>query len=170
LVIDQVKSDIEQWLINFVEVPHPALGNWPPCPFARNARLQKKYDVRLGDDVERDLFLFSKKQYMGKNDVIIYAYPPKQYDDAYFNWVIDVVNTSKGFTKRNLLALADHPDTVEEQNGVYFNMGKYALVLLQDKEKLNDHAKMIAHRGYYDNWNEEYLQDVFAHRKDPRIK
>ena len=114
--------------------------------------------------------LFAKKQYLGKNDVIIYAYPPKQYDDAYFNWVIDVVNTSKGFTKRNLLALADHPDTVEEQNGVYFNMGKYALVLLQDKEKLNDHAKMIAHRGYYDNWNEEYLQDVFAHRKDPRIK
>jgi len=168
LVIQQVKADIEEWLINFVEVPHPALGNWPPCPFARNARLQNKYDVRLGDDLERDLFLFSKKQYLGKNDVIIYAYAPKQYDDAYFNWVVDVINTSKGFTKRNLLALADHPDTVEEQNGIKFNMGKYALVLIQDKEKLNDHAKMIAHRGYYDNWNEEYLQDVFAHRKDPR--
>ena len=168
MVIQQVKADIEEWLINFVEVPHPALGNWPPCPFARNARLQNKYDVRLGDDLERDLFLFSKKQYLGKNDVIIYAYAPKQYDDAYFNWVVDVINTSKGFTKRNLLALADHPDTVEEQNGIKFNMGKYALVLIQDKEKLNDHAKMIAHRGYYDNWNEEYLQDVFAHRKDPR--
>ena len=170
MVIDQVKADIEQWLVNFVEVPHPALGNWPPCPFARNARLHNKYDVRLGDDLERDLFLFSKRQYLGKNDVIIYAYPPKQYDDAYFDWVVDVVNTSKGFTKRNLLALADHPDTVEEQNGVRFNMGKYALVLIQDKAKLHDHAKMIAHRGYYDNWNEEYLQDVFAHRKDPRIK
>ena len=170
MVIHQVKADIEEWLINFVEVPHPALGDWPPCPFARNARLQNKYDVRLGDDLERDLFLFSKKQYLGKNDVIIYAYPPKQYDDAYFNWVVDVVNSSKGFKKRNLLALADHPDTIEQQNGVQFNMGKYALVLIQDKAKLHDHAKMIAHRGYYDNWNEEYLQDVFAHRTDPRLK
>lgn len=169
MVISQVKADIEEWLINFVEVPHPALGDWPPCPFARHARLQNKYDVRLGDDIERDLFLFAKKLYLGKNDVIIYAYPPKQYDDAYFNFVVDVVNSSKGFTKRNLLALADHPDTVEEQNGVHFNMGKYALILIQDKAKLQDHAKMLAHRGYYNDWDEDYLKDVFAHRKDPRI-
>ena len=168
MVIDQVKADIEQWLVNFVEVPHPALGNFPPCPFARQARLRNKYDVRIGTDLERDLFLFAKKQYLGKNDVVIFAYAPNQYDDAYFNWVVDTMNTSKGFIKRNLLALADHPDTVETHNGVCFNMGKYALVLLQDKTKLNDHARMLAHRGYYDGWNEEYLQEVFAHRKDPR--
>ena len=47
-------------------------------------------------------------------------------------------------------------------------MGKYALVLIQDKTKLQDHSKMLAHRGYYDGWNEEYLQEIFAHRKDPR--
>tara|TARA_B100000424_G_C22542600_1_gene309015 strand:+ start:22 stop:534 length:513 start_codon:yes stop_codon:yes gene_type:complete len=170
LVINQVKADIEEWIENFVEVPHPALGNWPPCPFARRARLLKHYEVRLGDDLERDLFLFAKKYYMGKNEVVIYAYPPKQYDDAYFNWVVDVVNVGKGFKKRKLIALADHPDTVEEQNGVCFNMKKYALVLIQDKDKLNDHAKLLAQKGYYDGWNEEYLQDIFANRKDPRIK
>ena len=168
MVIDQVKADIEDWLINFVEVPHPALGNWPPCPFARQSRLRNKYDVRPGADVERDLFLFAKKQYLGKNDVVIFAYTPDQYDDAYFNWAVDTMNMSKGFKKRNLLALADHPDTVETHNGVCFNMGKYALVLLQDKTKLNEHARMLAHRGYYDGWDEEYLQEVFAHRRDPR--
>lgn len=168
MVIDQVKADIEDWLINFVEVPHPALGNWPPCPFARQSRLRNKYDVRPGADVERDLFLFAKKQYLGKNDVVIFAYAPDQYDDAYFNWAVDTMNMSKGFKKRNLLALADHPDTVETHNGVCFNMGKYALVLLQDKTKLNEHARMLAHRGYYDGWDEEYLQEVFAHRRDPR--
>ena len=168
MVIDQVKADIEHWLINFVEVPHPTLGNWPPCPFARQSRLRNKYDVRLGTDPARDLFLFAKKHYLGKNDVVIFAYAPDQYDDAYFNWAVDTMNTSKGFRKRNLLALADHPDTVETHNGVCFNMGKYALVLLQDKTKLNEHARMLAHRGYYDGWDEEYLQEVFAHRKDPR--
>ena len=104
----------------------------------------------------------------GKNDVVIFAYTPDQYDDAYFNWAVDTMNTSKGFKKRNLLALADHPNTVETHNGVCFNMGKYALVLLQDKTKLNEHARMLAHRGYYDGWDEEYLQEIFAHRKDPR--
>lgn len=168
MVINQVKADIEQWLINFVEVPHPALGNWAPCPFARRARLNNQYDVRLGNDLEQDLFQFGKKQYMGKYDVIILAYEPDRYDDAYFNFVVDAVNNSKRFKKRNLLALADHPDTVEEHNGVAFNMGKYALVLLQDKGKLHDHAQLLAAKGYYDGWDEHYLEDVFAHRKDPR--
>jgi hypothetical protein len=39
--IEQVKQDIESWIENFVEVPHPALGGFPPCPFARSARLKK---------------------------------------------------------------------------------------------------------------------------------
>ena len=168
MVIDQVKSDIEQWLISFVEVPHPALGGFPPCPYAQQARLRKQYDVRIGKDPVDDLFKFAKKQYLGRMDVIIYAYSPKQFDDAYFNWAVDVANTSKRFKKRNLLALADHPDTVEEHNGVCFNMGKYALVLIQDKAKLEEHARFLAHKGYYDGWDEEYLQEVFAHRKDPR--
>jgi hypothetical protein len=47
-------------------------------------------------------------------------------------------------------------------------MGKYALVLIQDKAKLDEHARVLAHKGYYKDWDEEYLQDVFAHRKDPR--
>ena len=79
------------------------------------------------------------------------------------------MNNSKGFKKRNLIALGDHPDTIEEHNGVRFNMGKYALVLLQDKVKLHNHAKLLALKGYYDGWDEEYLQDVFTHRRDPRL-
>ena len=39
--LEQVKQDIEHWIENFVEVPHPALGGFPPCPFARAARLKK---------------------------------------------------------------------------------------------------------------------------------
>ena len=168
MVIDQVKADIEKWLISFVEVPHPALGGFPPCPFAQQARLRNRYDVRIGQEPMDDLFRFGKKQYLGRNDVVIYAYAPKQFDDAYFNWAVDVANISKGFKKRNLLALADHPDTVEKHNGVCFNMGKYALILIQDKAKLEEHARVLAHKGYYNGWDEEYLQEVFAHRKDPR--
>ena len=40
--IETVSQDIERWIVNFVEVPHPALGGWAPCPYARAARLKKK--------------------------------------------------------------------------------------------------------------------------------
>jgi hypothetical protein len=38
----QVEHDLLKWMEEFVEVPHPSLGGWPPCPFARQARLSKK--------------------------------------------------------------------------------------------------------------------------------
>ena len=55
LELEQVKADILSWIENFVEVPHPALGGWPPCPYARAARLRQSYQVYLGTDPYYDL-------------------------------------------------------------------------------------------------------------------
>ena len=55
LNLTTVKSDIERWITDFVEVPHPALGGWPPCPYARSARLKQSYDIRIGIDPYYDL-------------------------------------------------------------------------------------------------------------------
>ena len=43
-----VQADIESWIVDFVEVPHPALGGWAPCPYARKARLDRDFEVKLG--------------------------------------------------------------------------------------------------------------------------
>ena len=61
MVIDEVKANIEEWLINFLEVPHPALGNWSPCPYARKARLANKYSVRIGTSLAQDMIDVAKE-------------------------------------------------------------------------------------------------------------
>ena len=48
--IERVKQDIENWIVNFVEVPHPALGGWAPCPYARSARMKRSFEVYIGID------------------------------------------------------------------------------------------------------------------------
>jgi hypothetical protein len=50
-----VTADILSWSETFVEVPHPALGGWPPCPFARQARLNRTIQVLTGADPYFDL-------------------------------------------------------------------------------------------------------------------
>jgi hypothetical protein len=47
-MLDQstVESSLLKWMEEFVEKPHPSLGGWPPCPFARQARLSKNIDIR----------------------------------------------------------------------------------------------------------------------------
>lgn len=164
--LEQVKKDIELWIINFVEVPHPALGGFPPCPYARSARLKKSYEVYLGIDPYYDLKNRARWG-MGDREVIIYAYDPAEWNHDLFSASIESANTEH-LLRADILALEDHPDDVENVNGVIMNQGKYALALVQSLSDLNAKAKIMAAKGFYDSWPEDYLQALFQHRQDPR--
>ena len=70
---------------------------------------------------------------------------------------------------RNYVALEDHPDDPEVVNGVVMNNGTYALALVQSLSDLNEKAQLVARKGFYDTWPEEYLTPLFKHRRDPRL-
>lgn len=164
--IETVKADIESWIENFCEVSHPALGNFPPCPYARSARLKRSYEIYLGVDPYYDLK--NRARYgMGNKEVIIYAYDPAEWNHALFSASLHSANT-EFLLAADILALEDHPADVENVNGVIMNQGKYALALVQSLSDLNQKAKLVARKGFYDSWPEEYLQALFQHREDPR--
>ena len=164
--IEQVKKDIESWIVNFVEVPHPALGGFPPCPYARSARLKRSYEVYLGMDPYYDLKNRARMG-MGNREVIIYAYDPAEWNHELFSASLHSANT-EFLLHKDILALEDHPHDVEMVNGVCMNQGTYALALVQSVSDLNVKAKIMANKGFYDTWPEDYLQALFQHRQDPR--
>lgn len=164
--LEQVKQDIESWIENFVEVPHPALGGFPPCPFARQARMKRTFEVYLGSDPYYDLKNRARWG-MGNREVIIYAYDPAEWSHELFSSSIESANTEH-LLRNDILALEDHPADVENVNGVIMNQGKYALALVQCLSDLNTKAKQMAAKGFYHDWPEEYLQGLFHHRQDPR--
>jgi hypothetical protein len=164
--LDQVKQDIEQWIVNFVEVPHPALGGFPPCPYARSARLKNSYDVFIGSDPYYDLKNRARHG-LGNKEVVVYVYDPTEWPHDLFAASLDHAN--KDFLlAADLLALEDHPSDVEIVNGVCMNQGTYALALVQSLSDLDTKAKIMARKGFYDTWPEDYLVSLFQHRKDPR--
>jgi hypothetical protein len=162
-----VKQDIERWIIDFVEVKNPALGNWPPCPYARKARLDNDFEVRLGLTPIHDLVKISK-QGLGGKSVIVIAYNLDHYTHEEFSRDLNLSN--KHFLLPNdLLVLEDHPGDPEIVNGVSMNQGTYALALVQSLSDLNAKAKIMAAKGFYDSWPEDYLEALFQHREDPRL-
>ena len=164
--LETVKQDIERWIVNFVEVPHPALGGFPPCPYARSARLKNSYQVFLGTDPYYDL-KHRARHGMGNSEVIVYAYDPVEWPNELFASSLDHAN--KDFLlAADLLALEDHPNDVEIVNGVCMNQGTYALALVQSVSDLDTKAQLMARKGFYDTWPEDYLQALFQHRRDPR--
>ena len=164
--LEQVRADIESWIENFVEVPHPALGGFPPCPFARQARMKRTFEVYLGSDPYYDLKNRARWG-MGNREVIIYAYDPAEWSHELFSASIESANTEH-LLRNDILALEDHPDDVENVNGVVMNQGRYALALVQCLSDLNTKAQQMASKGFYHDWPEEYLQGLFNHRQDPR--
>lgn len=161
---EQAKIDILLWVTGFVEKPHPALNGWPPCPHARKARLDGQFDIRQGQiDPYTDLM----KAEMGDFMVIAYVYDRNLMSGERFNQQVEAVN--RGFLiSRDIIALADHPDAPEDVLGVRMNQGDYAIVFVQPLSKLNMFAQQIAAKGYYNEWPEEYLNDLFQFREDPR--
>ena len=160
----QARIDVINWITSFVEQPHPALNNWPPCPFARRARLAGEFDLRQGivdpytDLMEVDL--------CGRA-VIAYVYDRNHLTAQEFVRQVEQVNQDC-LIARDIIALADHPDVPEEVMGVSMNQGTYAITFVQSLGKLNQFARSLDTNGYYHNWPEEYLKELFQFREDPR--
>jgi len=165
--LEQVKADIENWIVNFVEVPHPALGGFPPCPFARQSRMKRTFDVFIGTDPYYDLKNRARIG-MGVKEVVIYVYDPAEWPHNLFSTSIAAAN-SEHLLRNDILALEDHPGDIENVNGVIMNQGKYAMALVQSLSDLDTKAKQMASKGFYNAWPEEYLQALFQHRRDPRV-
>jgi hypothetical protein len=166
LNLETVTYDIERWMANFVEVPHPALGGWAPCPYARKARLDRDFEVRLGVNPYFDLKVVAQTGIA--KSVVIFVYESTAYTAKQFHVHIDSAN-QEFLLGQDLLALEDHPGLPEVVNGVSMNQGAYALALVQNLTDLNQKAQLIAHKGFYDTWPEDYLQELFQHRQDPRV-
>jgi hypothetical protein len=165
LDLERVTHDIERWMAGFVEVPHPALGGWAPCPYARKARLDRDFEVRLGVSPYFDLKFIAHAGIT--RSVVIFAYESAAYSYEQFHTQLESANTEFLLAK-DLLALEDHPAAPEIVNGVSMNQGTYALALVQSLSDLDQKARVIAGKGFYDTWPEDYLQELFQHRQDPR--
>ena len=161
---EQAKQDILQWVVEFVEKPHADLNGWPPCPFARRARVEGQFDIRAG---RVDPYTDLRQAELGSFTVAAYVYDAAQFDPDEFDEFVTAANQAF-LLPRNLIALADHPDAPEQINGVIMNQGTWALAFLQPLDKLDEFARVIAQRGYYDGWPEHYLQELFQGRQDPR--
>lgn len=164
--LDTVNQDIELWIENFLEVPNPALGGWAPCPYARRARLEHTYQVRLGTSAYWDLAPLGWQR-IDPYQVVVYAYHKDAVDPGQFVKDVDLANRHY-LVPHDLVALTDHPGEPEIVNNVSMNQGNYALILVQRLSDLDQKASALSNKGFYDTWPESYLEELFRYRTDPR--
>jgi hypothetical protein len=158
LTSEQVQSELLRWMEEFVEISHPSLGGWPPCPFARQARLSKSIDIRQGQDPYNDCV--SLLDYDWSKEVVIFWY--NDIDPELF---LDLVSRANSvLLEKDIVALEDHPATEEIVAGVKMNFGLCPIIILQKNSKLNIAADQLKEKGYYHTWSQSDLDKIVTWR------
>jgi hypothetical protein len=151
VAVAEVTNAITKWVEEVLSKKYPEFNNLPACPFARRALQDKKVEIKFPPIcIENDL------QSLEHNEVIIYVFDKQLTDCVTLSELTNQINQRYPC----LVALEDHPDEIEQVGNVVLNQGEYALLLIQDRSKLQEARKNLKKMGYYNNWPEEYYKDV----------
>jgi hypothetical protein len=162
-MLDQntVESALLKWIEKFVEVPHSSLGGWPPCPFARQARITNQIDIREGIDPLTDCLRMEHNDWF--KEVVIFYYDKEKFPPDAF--LADVEQANKTLLKKDIVALEDHPDIDEIIAGVKMNFGLCPIIVIQKNSKLNQAADQLKEKGYYHTWSQSDLDKIVKWRR-----
>jgi len=143
---------------DFVERPNPALGDWAPCPYARQARINNQIKILIAEPHLLRTAVYDSIQYLGEYEVVVIAFDHTQVKVPVF--VQDVADWNQDLMSQNVVILEDHPDCRESVNGVGMNFGKAGLLIVQHLDKLNAAADQLRSKGYYEAWSDSALANV----------
>ena len=134
------REEVIRWVKEFVEVPHPMFADYPPCPYAKQARMQGKVDFVELTGMEPDSNIWTSIDHFDfeDKDVLVIIADAKRWTAHYTQKLASQLNGT--YANRDLLIMEDHPRLVEKVKDVKLNQGKYTLLLVQSRTKLKKFA------------------------------
>ena len=75
------REEVIRWVKEFVEVPHPMFADYPPCPYAKQARMQGKVDFVELTGMEPDSNIWTSIDHFDfeKKDVLVIIADAKRW-------------------------------------------------------------------------------------------
>ena len=160
-------NEVIKWVKEFVEVPHPVFADLPPCPYAKQARLDGKVEFVEVPASDPDSIInehIDKFNFVEK-DVLVLIFRPERWS---VDETLDIAdNLNETYKIQNILIMEDHPQKAEAVQDVKLNQGKYILFFVQSRTKVAKFEKMLRNTGYYKNWDSNYEKEVTGPLRHP---
>lgn len=157
-LITEFESYMKSWIIDDLSNPIAALNNFSKCPYAKTAYLDNK--VKFFDNVEINYIIESW------DDDLIDVAVINLGDISSYEMSLQVELLNRVYMPLDFIFLDDHVENEERMNDIVFNNGKYNVLFLQRKSKLNLAEKKLHKLGYYKNWTKEYYDEVVSWRHE----
>jgi len=161
------REEVIRWVKEFVEVPHPMFADYPPCPYAKQARLDGKVDFVELSDAEPDSNIWCNIDHFDfkRKDVLVIIADATRWTPHYTQKLAAQLNGT--YANRDLLIMEDHPKLIENVKDVKLNQGKYTLLLVQSRIKLKRFEDILKKTDYYKNWSKGYRESVTGTWRHP---
>jgi len=142
-------DELRSW-VDFLSVKRAQFNNLPTCPFAKQALLQDK--ILIVNNLNNIDIVECLKRY---EVIVLFLNPDNITAEELYELSLEISN-------EEIVALDDHPFSKEQVGDVVLNNGKYALLLIQHRKKLEQARTTLKTLGYYNNWDPKYLAEVLG--------
>jgi hypothetical protein len=147
------------WILNDLSTPIALLNNFSKCPYAKTAYMENKVKFyEINDTTEIHTLVANWDEDL---DVGVIRLPDTVTKDS-ITTLVDSLNDL--YMPADFVFLDDHVDNPERMHDIVFNNGKYNVLFLQRKSKLDLATKKLKKLGYYNNWTKEYYEEVVEWR------
>jgi len=163
MIPEEIEKVLTDWMFNFVEQPHPGLGNWPPCPYARQARINNQIKIVHSDPEKLIATVEQQLPELEQKEVVVVCFDHTKISAEYLEKLIKEYN-QQVLMVQNYVILEDHPDAKEYVNGVHMNFGHCGLLIIQKLDRLTQASEQLKSKGYYYTWNQSELDQVVTWR------
>lgn len=158
----RIKQELDRWLVEFVEANNSQLNNWPPCPYAKAARLSGMISTKFCEVSELYDVVRESIETLEHKDVVVVCFDHRVIDPVDLQEFVASMN--KTLMPADYVILEDHPDAPEYVNSVKMNFGHCGLLVIQKLSKLNNASDRLKSQGYYDSWDQKALDEVVTWR------
>ena len=163
-----IKQDIYDWVVDYIEANHEFYNyKFPPCPFAKSARLKGMMDIQVWQKDSYKQFIEHYANDMHNNTnftVRILVFP---HSLKYRFWMKNnVAKLNAKISSLDLYAqIGSAIKTTSKYPGI-LEKGPYGIVIINRlSDILNGHQSLLR-TDYYKSWSQEHYVAVVARRQE----
>jgi hypothetical protein len=159
---DKIKSDILDWLINFVEANHSFYNfKFPPCPYAKAARLKGLVDIKVYETGSVRNYIVDQTE---TTNIRILVFPPQVQWYFGIKRFINKLNESL-ILKNQYAQYGKAISTKSKYPGILKNT-PYFIVIINNLSDVLDGQEALSKTDYYKNWTKKHFNAVVVRRQD----
>jgi hypothetical protein len=160
-----IEQDIWTWITDYIEQDHEFYGHrFPPCPYARRARLQGELAVKVWHKGSIHGFIDHEIQTLNLDQpqVLIMVFPPW----LRWSWLtrrrIDRLNRDL-VTKDRYIQMGT---AVNTRSRYALWPGSYVVVIVNVLSRIMEAHHSLLRSDYYANWSRSHYRNVVGRRQE----